>query len=110
MGRLTTHVLDTARGRPAAGLRIGLYRCGATPKLLASTVTDAEGRCPAPLLEGEDFMAGDYQLEFAAGEYFGGRGSFLDTVVVRFTVTTPLEHYHVPLLLSPYGYTTYRGS
>ena len=110
MGRLTTHVLDTASGQPAAGLGIKLYRGDGGGQLLASAVTNADGRCPAPLLEGEAFSAGEYQLEFAAGDYLGARSAFLDTVVVRFTVTAPLEHYHVPLLLSPYGYTTYRGS
>lgn len=110
MGRLTTHVLDTANGLPAAGLHIRLYRVGGAMQLLASAVTNADGRCPAPLLEGDDFTAGEYQLEFAAGEYLGARAAFLDTVVLRFKVTAPLEHYHVPLLLSPYGYTTYRGS
>lgn len=110
MGRLTTHVLDTATGRPAAGIGVTLYRCSEPMAEVASAVTNRDGRCDAALLEGAAFTAGEYQLEFAAGAYFGAAAGFLDTVVVRFHVSTPDEHYHVPLLLSPYGYTTYRGS
>jgi len=109
-GRLTTHVLDTASGRPAAGVSITLARCSDPARELASAVTNADGRCDAPLLEGADFTAGDYQLAFAAGDYFGAGADFLGTVVIRFHVSDPDQHYHVPLLLSPYGYTTYRGS
>lgn len=110
MGRLTTHVLDTAGGKPAAGVAIELHRCGTRPQRLATAVTNADGRCDQPLLEGAAFTAGDYQLQFAIGAYYGGRPAFLDTVVIRFTVRAPDEHYHVPLLVSPFGYTTYRGS
>jgi 5-hydroxyisourate hydrolase len=110
MGRLTTHVLDTAGGWPAAGVRIRLVRCDQPGKILAETHTNADGRCPAPLLEGAALSAGEYQLEFDAGGYFGSETDFLGTVVLRFRVADPNQHYHVPLLLSPYGYTTYRGS
>lgn len=117
MGRLTTHVLDTALGKPAAGLRVELFRIqdiGAVP--LVETETNADGRCDAPLLEGADFIAGRYQLVFQAGAYFDARGldlpdpKFLDDVVIRFGIADPDQHYHVPLLLSPFGYSTYRGS
>jgi 5-hydroxyisourate hydrolase len=117
MGRLTTHVLDTAAGRPGAGMGLELYRIGdGGRERLASAVTNADGRCPAPLLEGEAFTPGIYELVFHAGDYFAARGvdlpspRFLDRIVIRFGIATPDEHYHVPLLISPYGYTTYRGS
>lgn len=115
MGRLTTHVLDTARGRPAAGLRVELYREG-EPEALSSAVTNEDGRCAAPLLEGETMRAGSYDLLFHAGEYLRAAGvdlrepPFLDRIVIRFGISDTHEHYHVPLLLSPYGYATYRGS
>ena len=99
---LTTHVLDTARGRPAAAVAIQLtHPDGST----SSAVTDADGR--ARLVE--DLAAGDYELVFSVGDYFGER-AFLDRVPVRFTVTDPASHYHVPLLVSPWSYSTYRGS
>lgn len=116
MGRLTTHVLDTARGRPAAGVRIDLYDCAAPRSALASARTDADGRCAAPLLEGARFEAGVYELAFHVGAYFRESGAalpappFLDVVTIRFGVASADEHYHVPLLVSPFGYTTYRGS
>lgn len=116
MGRLTTHVLDTAHGRPGRGIRVELYRLGAARSLAAEAVTDEDGRCPAPLLEGEAFGAGAYELVFHAGAYFAAQGldlpepPFLDEIVIRFAVAAPGEHYHVPLLVSPYGYSTYRGS
>ena len=116
MGQLTTHILDTAQGRPARGVQIALYavRDGAQ-ELIANVATNDDGRVDAPLLSGADFAAGTYQLEFAAGAYFAAAGlpegpQFLDTVVIRFEVADAAEHYHVPLLLSPYGYSTYRGS
>lgn len=105
-GRLTTHVLDTAAGRPAAGIPVALRRDG---RLVAEALTNADGRTDAPLLEGEDFRPGVYELEFAVGEHFGGAG-FLDRVPVRFTVTDAGQHHHVPLLVSPFAYSTYRGS
>jgi 5-hydroxyisourate hydrolase len=99
---LTTHVLDTARGVPAMGVRIELRRWD---KSLATVTTNADGR--ALMLEALE--AGEYELEFAVGDYFGER-AFLDRVPVRFTISDPAAHYHVPLLVSPWSYSTYRGS
>lgn len=117
MGRLTTHVLDTAHGRPATGVRIELYRIeGEARRRVAEAVTNANGRCDGPLLEGAALTAGVYELVFHAGAYFDGLGldlpepKFLDRVPVRFGVAEPEAHYHVPLLLSPFGCATYRGS
>ena len=118
MGRLTTHVLDTAHGRPAAGMDVTLARIGAdgAVEVLTSVKTNADGRCDGPLLEGSGFVAGVYELHFEAGAYFRALGvelpepSFLDTVILRFGISDAGEHYHVPLLVSPYGYSTYRGS
>lgn len=116
MGRLTTHILDTATGRPAADVRIALYDLEGEPRLLTEVRTNADGRCDAPLLEGEAFKAGRYRLVFHAGDYFSGLGietpepRFLDEVVIQFGIADPDEHYHVPLLLSPFSYSTYRGS
>jgi 5-hydroxyisourate hydrolase len=111
MGRLTTHVLDTAHGRPAAGLVIELARADGTP--LGRFTTNEDGRLDAPALEGAELTAGGYQLLFHVGQYFRSQGieaSFLDVVPVHFGVGDPSAHYHVPLLVSPFGYTTYRGS
>ena len=115
-GRLTTHVLDTAAGRPAAGLSIALYRLdGETRIHLKTVVTNADGRCDAPLLQGAEFSTGEYELVFAAGDYLRAQGlalpepAFLDKVPIRFGMAEA-AHYHVPLLISPYGYSTYRGS
>lgn len=117
MGRLTTHVLDTALGRPGEGIRIELYRVsGDTRQKLTEAVTNDDGRCDAPILEGEDFTSGEYELVFHAGDYLRARGvtagepRFLDVIPLRFGVSSADQHYHVPLLLSPYGYSTYRGS
>jgi len=107
MGRLTTHVLDTARGKPGAGIRIELY-AGDGAKL-TEVRTNADGRTDAPLLEGERLRVGSYQLVFHVGAYFGGEGCF-DAVPVRIRIADASQHYHVPLLCSPWGYTTYRGS
>ena len=113
-GYLTTHVLDTARGCPAAGLRIALYRLsGAGRELLAEAVTNADGRTEAPILPPERFAAGVYELVFHAGAYLAaepGAPRFLDEIPIRFGLSDASAHYHVPLLLSPYGYSTYRGS
>ena len=102
---LTTHVLDVARGRPAAGVAIELLRGG---EVVASAVTNTDGRTDAPLLE--TLEAGEYELRFAVGDYFGGEARFLDVVPVRFGVSDPDSHHHVPLLVAPGGYGTYRGS
>jgi len=115
-GRLTTHVLDTASGLPAAGLSISLFRLSEEARTLVKTVvTNEDGRCDAPLLEGEAFAAGSYELVFAAGDYLRAQGTklpdpaFLDMIPIRFGMAESV-HYHVPLLVSPYGYSTYRGS
>jgi len=117
MGRLTTHVLDTAAGCPAAGLHIDLYGIdGETRQRLASVTTNQDGRVDGPLLEGTGLAAGRYQLVFHAGAYLRASGTalpeipFLDDIVIAFGIDRPDQHYHVPLLLSPYGYSTYRGS
>lgn len=112
-GYLTTHVLDTATGRPAAGLAIALYRLeGETRLPLTQVKTNADGRTDAPILPEADFAPGTYELVFHAGDYLrslGLQADFLDVIPLRFTMTEA-DHYHVPLLLSPYGYSTYRGS
>ena len=107
-GRLTTHVLDTANGRPAGGIPIELARMPGR-EVIRTTTTNADGRTDAPLLEGGDLTAGEYELTFTVGEHFGGDG-FLDRVPVRFRIADPDAHYHVPLLVSPWSYSTYRGS
>lgn len=118
MGRLTTHVLDTAHGRPGAGIAIALYRVEArgTRTRLGSFTTNEDGRCDQPLLEGAAFAAGSYELDFHVGDYFARAGvklpepRFLDVVTIRFGVAAADQHYHVPLLVSPFAYSTYRGS
>ena len=116
MGRLTTHVLDTAQGKPGAGISIELFRLGAARERLASVTTNADGRCERALLEGTAFTAGTYELVFHAGKYFARQGltlpkpNFLDEVVIRFGIADGEAHYHVPLLISPYACSTYRGS
>ena len=108
-GRLTTHVLDTAHGRPAAGVAIGLARLdGENRTELRAVTTNADGRTDEPLLADDELEAGEYELVFAVGAYFGN--GFLDRVPVRFRIEQPGEHYHVPLLVSPWSYSTYRGS
>ncbi|AWK88437.1 hydroxyisourate hydrolase [Azospirillum thermophilum] len=115
MGRLTTHVLDIAAGRPAAGLRITLTSLDGGA-VLGRFVTNADGRLDAPALEGEAFAAGRYELLFAVGDYFRARGvtgdgiAFLEEVPIRFGIADPAQHYHVPLLVSPWAFSTYRGS
>ena len=107
---LTTHVLDTASGRPAAGVRVEAWRLNdGAHDLLRAAVTNADGRTDGPLLAGDEFRAGTYELAFHVGEYFGGEG-FLGVVPVRFHVRDPARHWHVPLLCSPWSYATYRGS
>lgn len=116
-GRLTTHVLDTALGKPAEGLRIDLYRLEGERRTLLRTVrTNSDGRVDGPLAEGEGIKAGTYELVFHAGDYLRAAGAaltkpaFLDLIPLRFGIADPESYYHVPLLLSPYGYSTYRGS
>ncbi len=115
MGRLTTHVLDTAEGGPAAGVSIRLFSLGEKREQVAYAVTNADGRTEHALLDGETMVTGTYELEFDIGDYFrcGNAAiddpAFLDTVVIRFAVKGD-EHYHVPLLFSPWSYSTYRGS
>lgn len=115
-GRLTTHVLDTAAGKPAAGLKIELWSLGSSRTLLRTVATNNDGRCDGPLLQGKDFAAGLYELLFFAGDYLKKQGLkaaeplFLDVIPIRFGIAEAGQHYHVPLLLSPFGYSTYRGS
>jgi len=115
-GFLTTHVLDTARGVPAQGVRIELFRLEGGRLRLAEALTNADGRTDAPVLAQADFAVGQYELLFHAGDYLRATGQagaaplFLDEVPIRFGMNDAAAHYHVPLLLSPYGYSTYRGS
>ncbi|MEZ0224496.1 MAG: hydroxyisourate hydrolase [Alphaproteobacteria bacterium] len=118
MGKLTTHVLDTAHGCPGKGIALKLYRVGKGGKetLVLSSKTNADGRCDAPLLMGKDMKTGQYRLAFEAGKYFKTLGvklpknPFLDVISLHFGISDAAAHYHVPLLVSPYGYSTYRGS
>lgn len=116
-GWLSTHILDMARGMPAAGVRIVLYRVtGASRQKIADVVTNADGRTDAPLMKGADYLAGGYELVFFAGAYLratgqvSGENLFLDEIPIRFGIGDATAHYHVPLLLSAFGYSTYRGS
>ena len=118
MAGLTTHVLDIARGGPAPGVRIELFEFGGdgARRLVAAMATNADGRTDAPLIAGTDARAGIFELVFHAGDYFRAQGAkladppFLDVVPIRFAVADPGAHYHVPLLVSPWSYSTYRGS
>ncbi len=117
MGKLTSHVLDTAQGCPAASLKIDLYELAPDGRKFCETYeTNEDGRVDGPLLEGVAFKAQVFELDFHVGDYFRASGvtlgdpAFLDVVPVRFGVTNADQHYHVPLLVSPYGYSTYRGS
>jgi 5-hydroxyisourate hydrolase len=117
MARLSTHVLDTARGTPAAGLRIELYRHrDERRELVCAAETNNDGRTSEPLLSGDRLEPGVYELDFAAGAYLRQHHAalpdplFLDRITIRFGIADPAGHYHVPLLLSPFGYSTYRGS
>lgn len=112
-GSITTHVLDTTRGKPAAGMEISLFRLDGDERRLLKTVrAKPDGRTDEPLLGEGELERGVYEVVFRAGAYFGEGGSppFLDEVPVRFGVSDPDAHYHVPLLASPWSYTTYRGS
>ena len=118
VGRLSTHVLDTVSGRPAPGVKITLHEIGASARgLLKETITNADGRTDAPLIGGEPLRIGTYELSFHIGAYFAGAGRagladppYLDVVPLRFSIAEPEGHYHVPLLATPWSYTTYRGS
>jgi 5-hydroxyisourate hydrolase len=117
MARLSTHVLDTSRGMPAAGIELELhFRGDRAWGLVTTAVTNADGRTDAPLLSGARIDPGTYELRFSAAAYFKGVGvpltdpPFLEVIVIRFGIADPEGDYHVPLLLSPYGYSTYRGS
>lgn len=117
MGKLTTHVLDTAHGRPGAGIKVELFvLAGDTRRALLTTLTNADGRCDAPLLQDDGFVPGEYELVFHAGDYFAANGvtlpepRFVNRVVLRFGIADATSHYHVPLLVSPWAYSTYRGS
>ena len=111
--KLSTHVLDLTTGRPAAGMKIELWRHGATPGLLKQVTTNLDGRTDAPLLDATTMAAGEYELLFAVRDYFAGRGvacDFLDRVPIRFSLADVTAGYHVPLLVTPWAYSTYRGS
>ena len=117
MGKLSTHVLDITQGKPGAGVKVALYAVGAQGRTLIKTdVTNADGRCSAPLLEGETMNAGKYELVFSAGDYFAAQGvelpepRFIDEVTIAFGVAGAEQNYHVPLVVSPWAYSTYRGS
>jgi 5-hydroxyisourate hydrolase len=113
MGKLTTHVLDTAQGRPAQGLKIELFK---GEEFLAIVATNADGRVDGAILEGNGFTIGTYELRFHAGDYLRQSTTglkeplFLDIIPIRFGISDSTQHYHVPLLLSPFSYSTYRGS
>jgi len=128
LARLTTHVLDTSSGRPAAGMTVRLFRLdglreageadgvGQSARPIVDVVTNADGRCDQPLLDGAAFVPGCYRLVFAAGRYFAAQGlalpspPFLDDISIDFGIADASSHYHVPLLVSPWSYATYRGS
>ncbi|MDO8651061.1 MAG: hydroxyisourate hydrolase [Undibacterium sp.] len=117
MGKLSTHVLDITQGKPGAGVTVQLYAVEAGVKTLLKTeVTNQDGRCTTPLLEGADFKIGCYELVFAAGDYFDAQGvalptpKFIDRVTLAFGVADATQNYHVPLVVSPWAYSTYRGS
>ena len=118
MGRLSTHVLDTANGRPAAGMKVELFRLEASGSrsLVKSVTTNTDGRTDAPLLVDAACVAGTYELVFDTASYFRAIGTnltdppFLDQIPLRFSIADPAGHYHVPLLVSPWSYSTYRGS
>jgi len=111
MAGISTHVLDLTTGKPIAGVPIELYDLGSNPpKLLNRTVSNADGRTDAPMLAAEAARAGDFELRFAIGTHFKEQVALTDVVPVRFTVFDPVQHYHVPLICSPWSFSTYRGS
>lgn len=115
MGKLTTHMLDTASGRPGSGIRISLFRIDNGRHLIGRTTTNDDGRTDKPLMADETFATGTYELEFSIGDYFRETGAnesdpaFLEDVIIKVNLTND-DHYHVPLLASPWSYSTYRGS
>jgi 5-hydroxyisourate hydrolase len=110
-GRLTTHVLDTVAGGPAVGMTLDLVRLDGEARVpVGSFVTNADGRCDAPLLAGAALLAGEYELVFAVGAWRGDAAGFYDAVPIRFRIADAGGHYHVPLIIAPFGYSTYRGS
>lgn len=117
MGKLTTHVLDTAHGRPGAGITVELYAIGAGERtLVASSITNDDGRCATPLLEAATMQPGQYELVFHAGDYYAAHGvalstpRFLDRIALAFGIADATQNYHVPLVMTPWSYSTYRGS
>ncbi len=116
MGKLSTHVLDTTQGRPGSGLKIALYTIHPGGRVLLKTdITNQEGRCNAPLLEGEAMQVGQYELVFSAGDYFQQQGvamptpRFIDNITIAFGIADSTQNYHVPLVVSPWSFSTYRG-
>ena len=116
MGKLTTHILDTAYGKPAAGVQVRLYRVEETRVLLKTDTTNSDGRLDSPMMDDETMAVGKYEIEFEIGSYFRAMNApmdepaFIDDVVLRFGIANADQHYHVPLLASPWSYSTYRGS
>ncbi|GAB2867613.1 hydroxyisourate hydrolase [Pseudoduganella ginsengisoli] len=117
MGKLSTHVLDTTAGKPGAGVKVALYEVLPTGRMLVKTdVTNADGRCNTPLLEGASMKTGKFELVFDAGDYFAAQGAsvpeprFIDQVTIAFGIADAAQNYHVPLVVSPWAYSTYRGS
>jgi 5-hydroxyisourate hydrolase len=117
MGKLSTHVLDTTQGKPGAGVAVELYAVGPGGRtLIKRDTTNADGRCAAPLLEGAQMQPGQYELVFAAGDYFAAQGvdlpapRFVDRVTIAFGIAHADQNYHVPLVVTPWSYSTYRGS
>lgn len=117
MSKLSTHVLDLSSGKPAAGVAVGLFRLqNGQRSLLKTTQTNADGRCDSPLLDASEMQTGVYELDFDVGDYFRAQGqklsepAFLDIVTLRFGIADSSQNYHVPLLVSPWAYSTYRGS
>lgn len=116
MGKLTTHILDTAHGKPAAGVAVRLFSIGSERILLKSDTTNSDGRLDTPLLEADTMAKGTFEIEFDIGEYFRklkvpmDDPAFVDEVVLRFGIANVDQHYHVPLVATPWSYSTYRGS
>ena len=115
MTKLTTHCLDTFSGKPAKGIKVDIYTVSGKKEKINSTILNNNGRSDKALLEGSNFKEGEYELVFFVGDYFKNitnlpKIPFLNEVIIRFGVANPKEHYHVPLLVSPWSYSTYRGS